>query len=70
MKREVVVGGAEACNEMVFECANCAFGGIAMVNVWWCYLVIDVLCLQKIFQEIGSLIVQALELWLETTFGD
>jgi hypothetical protein len=32
------IGGAKASYEMVFECANSAFGGVSTVIVWGCEL--------------------------------
>jgi hypothetical protein len=31
---EIVVGGAESCDEMVFEGSNGPFGGIPTMAVW------------------------------------
>jgi len=35
MNGKIFVGAAEASNEMIFECANGMFGGIAAVDVGW-----------------------------------
>jgi len=33
LKWEVLVGGAEGCNEVVLECADCTFGTVGTVTV-------------------------------------
>ena len=50
---------------MVFERVYCSFSFFALVNVWWCKLVLRLLLGNEVFHGFGGLIVQAMELWFE-----
>ena len=54
------VGATEAGDEVVFERADCAFGGIAAVDVGRDELKIDVLRTEEVFQDAGAFVVEAL----------
>jgi hypothetical protein len=60
VEREIFVGAAEAGDEVVFERADCAFGGIAAVDVGRDELKIDVLRTEEVFQDAGAFVVEAL----------
>jgi hypothetical protein len=55
------VHAAEAGNEVVFECADGAFGGVATVDAGRRKLEIDVFLAEELFQGVGAFIVEALE---------
>ena len=61
MEWKTRVGGAKACDEMVFECADGAFGCIASMDAWWGELEFDVFRAEKLFENITSLVVQSVE---------
>ena len=56
------VDTAKAGNEMVFERPDGAFGGIAMMDTGRGKLKVDVLVAEELFERLGALVVQALEL--------
>jgi hypothetical protein len=62
MQWEIFVDAAEACNKMVFECANSTFSSIATMNSWWNKLEVDSLIMHKILEHGGAFIVKSLEL--------
>jgi len=62
---KVGISAAEASGEVVFECADCAFGHIALMDVGWHQLVVNVLVSEECFKSCQSLIVQTLEAWLQ-----
>jgi len=49
---EIFVGAAQSSNEMVFECAYGAFGGIVTVDMQWDQLVIHIFSDQKVFKDL------------------
>jgi len=58
MQREVFVGGAKACNEMIFVGANGAFGCVAAMDAGGDKLVVDLLFVEKFFEDVGAFIVE------------
>ena len=70
MKGEVFVGAAETSDEMVFERADGAFGGIATVEVWRGKLIVDGLCLEELLEGGGCFVVQLLKYGFEATGGE
>ena len=60
MQWEVLVSAALAGDEMVLECVDCLFGGIASVHVWGHQLEIDVFVSHELLQHIGAFVVEAL----------
>jgi hypothetical protein len=60
-ERKVGVTATKAGNEMVFEGLNCAFCGIATVDVGGSELVGNILLLEEGFEGGGALIVESLE---------
>ena len=69
MEREVIIGGGEACDEVILEGSNGSFGGVAAMDVWWHKLEIDVFFVEEAFQRGGGFIVKLVELWTEAS-GD
>jgi len=67
---EVGVSGTEAGDEMIFERADGAFGGIAAVEVRGDQLVVDLVFLEELLEGGGSLIVESLELGAEAAGGE
>ena len=55
---EVWVGGAESRDEVIFECPDGAFGGVASVGVWWDELIFEALCFHEGFDDVGAFVVQ------------
>lgn len=60
MKGGLFVCAAETCDEMVVECWYGAFGRIVMMDVRRDNLEVDILSAQKIFQDAGAFVVEAL----------
>jgi len=60
MQWEVLVGAAEAGDEVVLERADCSFSGIASVHVWGHQLEIDVFISHELLQHVGAFVVEAL----------
>ena len=61
VEREVFVDAAETSNEVIFERADGAFGGIAAVDSWWGKLKVNFFFAEELFQSFGAFIVEALE---------
>ena len=57
VEREVFVDAAEARDEVVFERANGAFGGVASVDAGRDKLVVNVLCDHELFERVGAFVV-------------
>jgi hypothetical protein len=70
MKWKIFVGAAESGYEVVFECSNCPFCGIASMDMWWGKLKIDVLFSHEVLERSGSFIVKSLQLGAEAAFGE
>jgi hypothetical protein len=68
MQWKIGVSSAEACDEMVFERADCTFGCVAAVDLRGYKLVVDCFLGEVIFEELRAFIVKALELWSEAGF--
>ena len=49
VEREVFVDAAQSSNEMILECADGAFGGIAAMNAWRGELKINRFVAEKLF---------------------
>ena len=60
MEGKVWVGAAESGNEVVFEYADGAFGGIASVDLRWCELVIDVFCGEELLEGNRGFVVESM----------
>jgi hypothetical protein len=58
---EVLVNAAEASNEVVFECADGAFGSVSAMYAGWGELKVNVFFLSELFQGLSTFIVKALE---------
>jgi hypothetical protein len=67
MEGEVLVGGAEAGDEVVFECADCTFGGVSSVDVGRDELEVDLLVRHVGFEGGGGFVVESLELRFEAS---
>jgi hypothetical protein len=61
----ILVSGAEAGNEVVLECADGAFGGVASVIVWGDKLVLNALLRHELFEAARGFVIQALQLGFE-----
>jgi hypothetical protein len=62
---EFRVGTAESSNEVVFECTNGTFSGVAAVNVGGNELVINLFRLHEFFEHRRGFIVKTLHFWFE-----
>jgi hypothetical protein len=61
MHGEVLVGAAEASNEVVFKGLDGSFGCVASVEVRRNKLEVNRLCFHEAFETIGGFVVQFLE---------
>jgi hypothetical protein len=61
VERETGAGRAESGNEVIFEGANCLFGGIAAMDAWWSKLKINVGVVKEGLECRGRFIVKTLE---------
>ena len=66
MQWEVLVGAAQAGNEMVLKHASCSFGGIASVHVWGHQLEVNVFISHELLQHVGAFVVEALQTWTQS----
>ena len=66
---EVWVHQPPACCQVVFCSADCSFGCITPMFMWWHELVLYFLLLEPFFELLGALIVQSMELWFAAAFG-
>jgi hypothetical protein len=64
----VFVNAAEACNEMVLECAYGSLCSIAAMDPWWHKLIGDVLGVHEVFQHGGAFVVKLLKPGLKASF--
>jgi len=64
MDGEIFIHTAQPSNEMIFECADSLFGGIALVEVWWDQLELNTFMMEILLECMGDFIVKALEFWL------
>jgi len=62
---KLVVGGAQAGNEMIFECANSPFCSIATMDMGWDQLEVHMLSGHELLEGMGCFIIQALKLGAE-----
>ena len=60
------MGGAETCDEMVFEGLDCSFGQVATVKSGRCELIGDIVCGEVRFEFCGDLVVEVGEFWFES----
>jgi hypothetical protein len=67
MEGEVLVGGAESGDEVVFEGADSTFGGVSSVDVGRDELEVDLLLGHVGFEGGGGFVVESLELRFEAT---
>jgi hypothetical protein len=68
MNRKFGVRGAEAGNEVTFECLDAAFGSIASMDARWDKLIFDVFFMEEFFEGFRAFIVKALEFGSEASF--
>jgi hypothetical protein len=68
MQGEFRVCAAEVRDEMVFERVDGTFGRIVAVDLRGYELEVDCFLDHVVFEELGALIVESLELWLEACF--
>ena len=66
MKWKVLVDAAKSGNEVILEGADRAFGGIAAMHAGWNELKIDVGVAQERLERGGSLVIEAVQLWMQT----
>ena len=59
---KVLIKAAETGNEVIFECANCTFSGVAPMDTGRDKLEVDGFFAEKGLQGFGALVVEALEL--------
>lgn len=52
---------------MIFEGADGSFSCVAAMQVGWCQLEVNIICMEELAEEGGSFIIQSLELWFEAT---
>ena len=64
MDGEIFIHAAQPGNEMIFECADRPFSSIALVEVQWDQLEVNIFMMKVLLECEGGLIVKALELWL------
>ncbi len=64
---EIRIGAAEAFDKVILERADHAFGGIASVSVRWCELIVDAFGLEEVLKRLRCFVVEALELWCESS---
>jgi len=62
---KLVVGAAQASNEMVFEHTNGPFHSIAMMDVGWDQLEIHMFSDHELLEGMGCFIIQVLKLGVE-----
>ena len=55
---------------MIFKGADCAFGGIAAVNLWWHQLIINRLANHEVLQGVRGFIVEFLQLRAKAAGGE
>ena len=55
---EVGVSRGEASAEIIFECADCSFGGVALVCIWEYKLEVDVILEEGFLNGTGALVVE------------
>ena len=67
MEGEGGVDRAEASDEVIFECLYGPFCFVASVEASWGKLIIDVVCCNFVDEGLRGFIVEALELWMEST---
>ena len=53
---------------MGFKCPYCTFGFVGVVEVGWYQLVADISSVELLFEEVGALIVEDVQLWFESSF--
>jgi hypothetical protein len=70
VKGKTRVGAAEAGNKVVFECTNCALGGIAAMDSRGGKLKVNVRCMKKVFEDLGRFVVKFLETGFESMRGE
>ena len=63
VKGKLWVCCAKARDEVVLECADCAFCCIASMDAWGCELEFDALGTEKLLENITALIVESMEFW-------
>lgn len=64
------IRGAHAGDEVVLECADCPFGGVATVKVRRCKLEVDFFFFHEGLEGNGGFVVDSLECGLQPTGGE
>ena len=67
MEGEVFVDTAEACNEVIFECADGTLSCILVVHAGRDELEVYICIGHKIFQHFRKFIVKALQFWVKSS---
>ena len=60
MQREIRIGAAQSSDEVVLECLDRAFAGVAAIDVWWDQLEVNVDRCHVVLERSGGFIVQLL----------
>jgi hypothetical protein len=62
-KEKLRVTGGETGAAVVLPGLNCAFGSIALVDMWWDALESDVVLLEGLLEFVGAFVVKDVEFW-------
>jgi hypothetical protein len=62
---EIWICASQTGKKKILEGANGAFGRVILVNAGWNKLEVDVLLNDKIFEDGGAFVVEAMQLWTE-----
>jgi hypothetical protein len=62
---KILVDAIQSHNKMILECVYHTFCSIAAMDVRWNQLEVDVFIAEELLEELGTLIVEALESWAE-----
>ncbi len=60
MDGKIFVSCTQTSNEVVFECVDGSFGGIAAMDVWWDQLIVHIFRHQEFLEGLGCFVIQAL----------
>lgn len=70
VEREICVGGAQRGDQMIFERADGALGGVASMNSGWDELEVDGFVFHELFHLVGALVVEALDFGLKACLDE
>ena len=62
--------GAESCNEVIFECADCSFSCIATMDAWGHNLAINFFSLHEFFENCRAFVVESVKLGFEASSAE